>query len=95
MISLQARSTSSLLPEARGGSYIALQQGILGPLGKKVLRHERRVPMIVSYLLRKIREYLQYRRTVRELSNLSDRDLSDVGIARFEIDTVARQTCGL
>jgi uncharacterized protein YjiS (DUF1127 family) len=29
---------------------------------------------------------------VRELSRLSDRDLADLGISRFDIDSVARST---
>lgn len=37
----------------------------------------------------------QYRVTVRELSALPDRDLVELGIARHEIEKVARQTAGL
>ena len=47
--------------------------------------------MFVSYILAKVRAYLNYRETVRELSNLSDRELGDLGISRFQIDSVARQ----
>lgn len=47
-------------------------------------------PMFTSLLLSKIRTYLKYRETVRELSRLSDRELADVGISRFQIDGVAR-----
>lgn len=32
----------------------------------------------------------EYRKTVTELSALSNRELSDLGIARFDIHTVAR-----
>ena len=46
--------------------------------------------MFTSVILSKIREYLRYRETVRELSRLSDRELEDIGIARFQIDGVAR-----
>jgi uncharacterized protein YjiS (DUF1127 family) len=46
--------------------------------------------MFVSYLLAKIRAYLLYRETVRELSQLTDRELDDLGISRYEIDSVAR-----
>jgi uncharacterized protein YjiS (DUF1127 family) len=46
--------------------------------------------MIVSVLLSKIRAYLRYRETVTELSRLSDRELDDLGINRFEIESVAR-----
>ena len=46
--------------------------------------------MIVSWILSKIRNYLQYRETVAELSRLTDRELEDLGITRFEIESVAR-----
>jgi uncharacterized protein YjiS (DUF1127 family) len=48
--------------------------------------------MIVTFVLAKLRSWKRYRQTVRELSRLSDRDLADLGISRFEIDTVARGT---
>jgi uncharacterized protein YjiS (DUF1127 family) len=48
--------------------------------------------MFVTYLLSKIRAYLLYRETVRELSLLSDRELTDLGISRFQIASVARQS---
>ena len=47
--------------------------------------------MFVSYILSKIRAYLRYRETVSELSQLSDRELNDLGISRFEIDAIARR----
>ena len=47
--------------------------------------------MFVSYILSKVRNYLRYRETVRELSLLSDRELDDLGISRFQIENIARQ----
>jgi uncharacterized protein YjiS (DUF1127 family) len=47
--------------------------------------------MFVSYILSKVRAYMRYRETVRELSQLSDRELDDLGISRFQIDNIARQ----
>jgi uncharacterized protein YjiS (DUF1127 family) len=47
--------------------------------------------MFVTYILSKVRAYLRYRETVRELSLLSDRELDDLGISRFQIDNIARQ----
>ena len=47
--------------------------------------------MFVSYILSKVRAYMRYRDTVRELSMLSDRELDDLGISRLQIDSVARQ----
>jgi uncharacterized protein YjiS (DUF1127 family) len=48
--------------------------------------------MVVSFILQKIRAYRMYRDTVRELSRLSDRDLHDIGISRYDIDAVARES---
>ncbi len=47
--------------------------------------------MFVGYILSKIQAYLRYRDTVRELSLLTDRELEDLGINRFQIESVARQ----
>lgn len=46
--------------------------------------------MFVSYVMAKIRVYLRYRETVRELSRLTDRELNDLGLTRFQIEGVAR-----
>ncbi len=46
--------------------------------------------MIVTWFLSKIRNYLQYRETVAELSRLTDRELDDLGISRYDIESVAR-----
>lgn len=46
--------------------------------------------MFISYVLAKLRAYLRYRETVRELSKLTDRELDDLGLNRFQIDSVAR-----
>ena len=46
--------------------------------------------MFVTMILSRLRAYLRYRETVRELSRLSDHELSDIGLARRDIDSVAR-----
>lgn len=46
--------------------------------------------MFTSFLLAKIRGYLKYRETMRELSRLTDRELDDIGVARYQIDGIAR-----
>ncbi|MGL5448684.1 MAG: DUF1127 domain-containing protein [Rhabdaerophilum sp.] len=46
--------------------------------------------MIVTTLINRLKAYLRYRRNYETLSRLSDRELSDIGIARWDIDTVAR-----
>jgi uncharacterized protein YjiS (DUF1127 family) len=45
--------------------------------------------MFVTYILSKIRAYKVYRETVQELAQLSDRELADLGIARFDVARVA------
>jgi uncharacterized protein YjiS (DUF1127 family) len=47
--------------------------------------------MFVSYILSKVRAYLRYRETVRELAQLTDRELDDLGINRFQIESIARE----
>jgi len=44
---------------------------------------------LVKSIAKKIEEYNRYRRTVAELSNLTNRDLADIGIARCDIQRVA------
>nr|WP_250807214.1 DUF1127 domain-containing protein [Neorhizobium tomejilense] len=43
----------------------------------------------------KLRQHTQYRQTVNELSRLTDRELSDLGIGRSEIRGVARRGVGI
>ena len=50
--------------------------------------------MLISITLKigaYIRAYSEYRRAKRELYNLSDRELSDIGISRCDIETIAKQ----
>ncbi|MGP9821568.1 DUF1127 domain-containing protein [Salinarimonas sp. NSM] len=47
--------------------------------------------MFLTWVLSRIRAYQRYRRTVRELERLSDRELNDVGLSRGDIDYVARR----
>jgi uncharacterized protein YjiS (DUF1127 family) len=47
--------------------------------------------MFLSIVLSSLRRWLRARETARQLSALSDRELSDIGIARHDIRQVARQ----
>lgn len=48
--------------------------------------------MFISLIAAKITAWRRYRESVRELSRLSDRELSDLGISRSDIEFVARQS---
>ena len=39
----------------------------------------------------RLAQYRAYRTTREELAQLSDRELSDLGVTRFDIDAIARQ----
>lgn len=47
--------------------------------------------MLLSTVITKFRNWLRYRETVRELSRLTDRELDDLGISRWDIPLVARK----
>jgi uncharacterized protein YjiS (DUF1127 family) len=47
--------------------------------------------MFLSVVLSGFRRWLRARETARQLNALSDRELSDIGIARHDIAQVARQ----
>jgi uncharacterized protein YjiS (DUF1127 family) len=47
--------------------------------------------MFLSVILSSVRGWLRSRETIRELSHLSDRELSDIGIERSDIPTITRQ----
>ncbi len=47
-------------------------------------------PMFLSIILSHLNRWLRYRETVRQLSGLTDRELSDLGIGRSDIQAVAR-----
>jgi uncharacterized protein YjiS (DUF1127 family) len=46
--------------------------------------------MFLSIVVSGLRRWLRFRETARQLNALSDRELSDIGIARHDIAQVAR-----
>lgn len=42
-------------------------------------------------MFNKIKQYKQYKKTVRELGNLTNKELNDIGISRYDIDRLARE----
>ena len=49
------------------------------------------VNSFVSFFQRKLKEYTAYYDTKYELGRLSNRDLADLGIARNDIEFIARE----
>ena len=47
---------------------------------------------LINNIAKKIEKYNRYRRTVIELSNLNNRELADIGIARCDIYNVANNS---
>ena len=46
---------------------------------------------LVATVQRYLKRYFEYRKTVYELNHLSTRDLADLGIARCDIEYIARK----
>ena len=44
---------------------------------------------LLNYISKKLAESNRYRRTVIELSNLTNRDLADIGVSRCDIPNIA------
>lgn len=56
--------------------------------------HFWRRPMILTHIIARIQSWLRYRRNVEILSQLSDRELADIGLNRGSIEQAARQAVG-
>lgn len=50
-------------------------------------------PGLFARVVNWLGEQRRYRRTIDELSQLSDRELADIGLYRDEIEHVARRNC--
>ncbi len=48
--------------------------------------------MTMKTIADRFHNWRRYRAAVRELSLLSDRELSDLGVSRYDIDVVARRS---
>ena len=48
----------------------------------------------MNSILSKARTWMRARNTARELANLSNEALSDIGLTRYDIDVVARRGRG-
>jgi uncharacterized protein YjiS (DUF1127 family) len=70
--------------------YCATQRRILILLVSSSEKLEKGRVMLTSFI-RFVQSWRQYGETVRELSNLNDRELADLGITRSDIPHVARE----
>jgi uncharacterized protein YjiS (DUF1127 family) len=50
--------------------------------------------MRIKFFAEKFAAWRRYRASVRELSQLTDRELHDLGLTRSEIEDVARRSAG-
>jgi uncharacterized protein YjiS (DUF1127 family) len=51
--------------------------------------------MTIKSIAAKFNAWRRYRTSVRELSQLTDRELRDLGLTRAEIESVARKSVGI
>ena len=51
--------------------------------------------MTIKSITARFSAWRRYRHSVRELSQLSDRELHDLGISRGDIEIIARKSVGL
>lgn len=47
---------------------------------------------MLEQICKTLHQYRNYRRTVRELEKMTDRELQDIGITRYDIENLARET---
>jgi uncharacterized protein YjiS (DUF1127 family) len=48
--------------------------------------------MIVTHIIERIRAYMRYRASIRALSVLTERELSDIGLTRGDIEDAAKKS---
>ena len=49
----------------------------------------------IKFISARLNAWRRYRASLRELYSLNDRELADLGIARWEIDDIARRSAGI
>jgi uncharacterized protein YjiS (DUF1127 family) len=55
-----------------------------------MMRHQNGDKVMLTKVAKALNRYSAYRRTTNELARLTDRELGDLGIARCDINRVAR-----
>ena len=82
----------SPLPDLCDSNYIALHQRGVPP---RPASKSQVMTQTIKYISAKLNAWRRYRTSLRELYSLNDRELADLGIARWEIDEIARRSAGL
>lgn len=89
---MHIRPTEKELLFCDAANYIALHERSTGGAGSHATIEE---DMSLKSISNWIGAWKRYRVAIRELESLSDRELADLGIARGEIELVARQSAGI
>lgn len=89
---MHIRATENELLFCSAINYIALHERSTGGAGSRATAEE---DMSLKTISNWIGAWKRYRVAIRELESLSDRELADLGIARGEIELVARQSAGI
>ena len=87
----ELRAVTRLARFSRGGLSEKAPARARVPAPLPPVRQFWRKTMILTTLIGRLKAYLRYRRSVDALSRLTDRELQDIGIARWRIDQVSRQ----
>ena len=91
MLILHIWGAANPLPERPDSLYIALHQRRSSPPPQK----SNEMTQTIKFISSKLNSWRRYRNSLRELYSLNDRELADLGIARWEIDEIARRSAGL
>lgn len=77
-------------------AYVALHQRRISARRMVLTAKELKgFPMTIKSIAAKFNAWRRYRTSVRELSQLTDRELRDLGLTRAEIESVARKSVGI
>ena len=85
MLILHSCGAAALLPLPAGQHYVAARQA-------QGLPEKEHTMTPIKTISEKLTAWRRYREAVRELSQLSDRELDDIGIRRGDIEYVVRRS---
>jgi uncharacterized protein YjiS (DUF1127 family) len=83
------RATTNPLHAAPQNAYVALHEFSADRASAATIGSD-----VMKALANKFGAWRRYRNSIRELSRLTDRELADLGLNRYDIETVARRSAG-